>query len=115
MLSYSPIATGFVALVLVGVDSIPAVLSIADRVWRRSPRQDDPVLAKTAYRDEDGEASEESLRAFSDKWQRIAIALLSTSGLAVTIALAILAISYPNSISPELKWLQLGIWVRTSN
>lgn len=111
MLSHPTKVTGFVALFLVGVDSIPAVLSIADRVRRRSPRQGDPVLAKTAYRDEDGQATEESLRAFSDKWQRIAIALLSTIGLAVTIALAILAISHSEKIFPELKWLQLGIWV----
>jgi hypothetical protein len=38
------------------------------------------------YCDEDGEATEESLRAFSDKWQRIAIALCSIVGFLAAIA-----------------------------
>ncbi|KAJ5156675.1 hypothetical protein N7492_009478 [Penicillium capsulatum] len=111
MLSNPPLVTGVVALFLVGVDSIPAARSIADRVRRRSPRQDDPVVAKTAYRDEDGEATEESLRAFSDRWQRLAIAFFSISGLAVTTALAVVTLSYPSSVASDLKWLQLGTWV----
>lgn len=107
----TPLLTGSVALGLVGLDSVPALLSIADRIWRRSPRLDEPVLAKSAYRDEDGEATEESLRAFSDTWQRIAITLFSISGLGVTLALAVFAISNHQGISPVLSWLQLGIWV----
>ncbi|KAJ5090648.1 hypothetical protein N7532_009332 [Penicillium argentinense] len=91
------LVTGSVALLLVGVDSIPAARSVTDRICRRSPRQDEHTLAKTAYRDEDGEATEESLRAFSDKWQRAAIGLFRLP-----------------AYSRLLNWLQFSIWILLS-
>ena len=102
--------TGLVALVLVGVDSVPAIKNIADRIFHKS-QYDEFSLAKTAYRDADGEATKESLKAFSDKWQRVAIVLFSASGLSVSLALAIVATLKFNSIDPLLHWLQFGIWV----
>lgn len=108
------LVTGSVALFLAGLDTIPALHSITDRIWRKSPPAEEHTLAKTAYRDEDGEASEESLRAFSDKWQRAAVAFFSVSGFLVTLALAVLTTFQPTDFM-ILHWLQFGIWVRKSD
>lgn len=105
------IAAGAVALFLAGIDSIPAIKSIVDRIGRKSQLQE-PAVAKSVYRDEDGEASEESLEAFSDKWQRVAIALFSASGFLVTLSLAILTTLQIKPSFTILNWLQLGTWVR---
>jgi hypothetical protein len=102
---------GSVALFLAGVDSIPAIKSIVDRIARKSSHPDEATLAKTAYRDEDGEATPESLKAFSDLWQRVAIAGFSGSGFLVTLALAVLTTLKYEADYLVLAWLQLGIWV----
>ncbi|KAJ6125159.1 ABC transporter integral membrane type 1 [Penicillium samsonianum] len=102
----------YLALSLVALDSIPAIRSIAHRVARKSRDYEAIQLAKDVYRDEDGEATEESLRAFSDKWQRIAIALLSVAGFLVTLALAVLAtLKLAITNSTPLIWLQFGVWI----
>lgn len=106
------IVTGSVALGLVALDSIKAVKSIADRISRR--QYDEASLAITAYRDEDGEATEESLRAFSDKWQRVSIAVFSLTGLSTSLALSILSTISSDLNDPLANWLQFAIWVRTN-
>jgi hypothetical protein len=93
------------------VDSIPAIKSIVDRIERRSSHQDEATLAKTAYRDEDGEATPDSLKAFSDWWQRVAIAVFSATGFLVTLGLAVLTTLEYETDYMVLAWLQLGIWV----
>ncbi|KGO69898.1 ABC transporter, integral membrane type 1 [Penicillium expansum] len=102
--------SSYLALSLVALDSIPAIRSIAHRISRA--RDYEPIqLAKEVYRDEDGEATDESLRAFSDKWQRIAIALFSVAGFSVTLALAVLAtLKLTITNSTLLVWLQFGVW-----
>lgn len=105
------LVAGSIALLLAGLDSIPAVKSIADRIARRSPQPDEATLAKSAYRDEDGEATEESLKAFSDWWQRVSIAFFSGSGLLVTLALAVLTTLKYETDYTVLAWLEFGIWV----
>ncbi|KAJ5812061.1 P-loop containing nucleoside triphosphate hydrolase protein [Penicillium riverlandense] len=104
-------ATGGLAVCLVGLVSIPAIKSITSRVARKAAREEEQSLAKGAYRDEDGEATEESLRAFSDKWQRILITLTSISGLLVTLALAVLTTLKYNADYTPLVWLQFGVWI----
>lgn len=108
-----PLITGSVALFLTGLDSIPAVQSIADRIWRKLPPVDEHTRAKTTYRDEDGEASEESLRAFSDKWQRVGIAIFSIIGFLTTLALAVFT-TFGVTDFTILNWLQVGIWILLS-
>jgi hypothetical protein len=111
----APLATttSYLALSLVALDSIPAIKSILRRTGKA--RYEPIDLAKDVYRDEDGEATEESLRAFSDKWQRAAIALFSTAGLLVTLGLAILTTLKANENQTPLIWLQFGVWVRIMN
>ncbi|KAJ5201896.1 uncharacterized protein N7498_006559 [Penicillium cinerascens] len=103
------LATGSVAFLLAAADSLPALKSIADRISCRS-QLDEPTLAKTVYRDEDGEASEESLQAFSDKWPRVAIALFSATGLFVTLTLAVCTTLKYSAGNAILDWLQFGVW-----
>jgi len=104
--------TSYLALSLVAFDSIPAIKSILQRT--RKARYEPIDLAQNIYHDEDGEATEESLRAFSDKWQRGAIALFSTAGLLVTLVLAVLTTLKENNQTP-LIWVQFGVWVCISN
>ncbi|CAI7663380.1 unnamed protein product [Penicillium glandicola] len=102
----------YLALSLVALDSIPAIQSIVHRIARKARDYEPTQLAKEVYRDEDGEATEESLRAFSDKWQRIAIALFSIAGFLVTLALAVLATLKLTIInSTPLIWLQFAVWI----
>jgi hypothetical protein len=109
----SPSMTSYLALSLVALDSIPAIQSIAQRITRKAREYESTQLAKDAYRDEDGEATEASLRAFSDKWQRIAIALFSIAGFLVTLALAVLTTLKIDIVNyTPLIWLQFGVWVR---
>lgn len=104
-------ATSGLAVFLAGLICIPAIKSITGRVARKAAREDEQSLAKVAYRDEDGEATEESLRAFSDTWQRILITLASISGLLVTLALAVLTTLNYSIDYTSLVWLQFGVWV----
>ncbi|KAJ5610546.1 P-loop containing nucleoside triphosphate hydrolase protein [Penicillium lagena] len=104
-------ATGCLAVLLAGLVSAPAIKSISSRVARKAAREDEQSLAKVAYRDEDGEATEESLRVFSDKWQRILISLTSIAGLLVTLALAVLTTLNDSINDTPLIWLQFGVWV----
>ena len=110
-LQLTSFAIGGLAVFLAGVDCLPAIRSITGRVARKAAREDEQSLAKVAYRDEDGEATDQSLEAFSDKWQRVLIALASITGLLVTLALAILTtLGYSADYTP-LVWLQFGVWV----
>ncbi|OQE38966.1 hypothetical protein PENCOP_c007G03996 [Penicillium coprophilum] len=110
-MSYLATST-YLALSLVTLDSIPAIHSIVNRISGKARDYEPTQLAKDCYSDEDGEATEESLRVFSDKWQRITIALFSIAGLLLTLALAVLAtLKLPNDNSTPLVWLQFGVWV----
>jgi hypothetical protein len=105
-------ATSILSLSLVALDSIPAIRSIATRIARKSRNYEPILLAKDEYRDEDGEATEESLQAFSDKWQRITIAVFSAGGFLITLALAFLTTLNGNVGDRVLReWLQFGVWV----
>ncbi|KAJ5757946.1 uncharacterized protein N7511_006640 [Penicillium nucicola] len=104
-------ATSILALSLVALDSIPAIKSIIARIARKSHNYEPILLAKEEYGDEDGEATTESLQAFSDKWQRIAIAVFSATGFLITLALAFLTTLMGNvGEYILLEWLQFGIW-----
>ncbi|KAH8690869.1 P-loop containing nucleoside triphosphate hydrolase protein [Talaromyces proteolyticus] len=108
-------AIGCLAVFLSGLDCIPAIKSITSRVARQAAREDEQSLAKAAYRDEDGEATEESLRAFSDKWQRVSIVVSSFSGLLVTLALAVITTLKYSTDYTALVWLQFSVWVFLSS
>jgi hypothetical protein len=78
-------------------------------------------LVSELYRDEDGEATEESMNSFSDRVYHILIALLAATGFLLSLALGIIVTKVSSIKSPVStswlidQWLQFGIWVRISS
>ncbi|OJJ44596.1 hypothetical protein ASPZODRAFT_168311 [Penicilliopsis zonata CBS 506.65] len=102
--------TGVLGLVLVALPSVPSVKSLLVRCTRSKLLEDVSRLARDEYSDEDGEATEESLRAFSDRWQRYSIALLTVVGLLLSIALAVLHTVFSRHLLVQF-WLLAAIWI----
>lgn len=108
------IVTGVLVLVLIIVSSVPAVLKITRSLQRDAQfiRLDAYPTAKPGYEDEDGEASESSLQAYSDTWQKVAIAIFSVTGMELSLALAILSLQAKGQGGFVVPfWLQMGGWV----
>lgn len=115
--------TGSLGLGLVALDTLPAAKSIMSRFTQRqtgylqlSGDSDESRVGegdlKALYRDEDGEATEESIKAFSDKWQRGAIAFLSAAGFCVSLALAVVTTLRGSGEEYFVEfWLHVGVWV----
>ncbi|KAL1961056.1 hypothetical protein VTO42DRAFT_4944 [Malbranchea cinnamomea] len=104
-----------IGLALVVLASIPAIRAIARRcqlLKSTTTRIDYPSL-RGIYRDEDGAATEESVRAFSDQVQRWSIAVLSLAGLSLSLAAAVIQTVADNhhSKSTIVVWLQFAFWV----
>lgn len=118
------IVTGILEIVLVLASTVPAAEKIFRRLARR-PRQ--PIRLETdtetlllahpedhyqyQYEDEDGVATDASMEAFSDRWQRIAITVLSVAGFEIVLALAIVVTQSEQNYFVVPCWLQLGSWV----
>ena len=105
--------TGSVGLTAVALTTVPSVRRIALRFFQKPEQQPEDngilQLGKTVYQDEDGSATEESLREFSDRWQKTAIALLSILGFFGALALAVVTPSHARYF--VLFWFQFGVWV----
>lgn len=127
-------------LVLVAVSSIPAVCDLTKRLRlpSRTKRASSSIngtgrigsngggeyaILKELYQDDDGYATEESSKKFSDRFHRIFISILSTTGFLLSLALGIIATvvspGLPSSSLPSCpwlieRWLQFGIWVCSS-
>ncbi|KAL1965879.1 hypothetical protein VTN77DRAFT_5012 [Rasamsonia byssochlamydoides] len=102
--------TGSVGLFLIALLTTPAVSATASRLV--SKRQESPSSDATRelYQDEDGTATEESVKAFSDKIQRFSIAVLSVVGFLTSLALAIIVtLKLPRNLFVE-HWLQFAGW-----
>lgn len=111
-----PLSQGMRSLVLclTVLSSTPAVLSLAQRLVKRpNPGQHDQRSSTSLlYRDEDGEATRESLQRFSNKWQRVIVAFLSASGFGTSLAYAIISTIHPaNDYYLVQGWTYFGIWV----
>lgn len=97
-------------LVLVALSSIPAICSIASRFTLRRQGANSPP-AQGLYQDEDGCATAESVQAFSDKFQRWSIAVLSAFGSLLALVQAVMVtVNHLDTLLIE-HWLQFGIWV----
>ena len=99
------------ALAISAVTTIPAVIAHAARL--RNPK-----TASAEYEDEDGEATPESLAAFSTQWQKMHILVWSAAGLGCQIAFSVILDTSQSSlhVSPEgfslQNWLLTAAWVR---
>lgn len=109
--------TRSVVLLLVCLSTTPAAKSIAHRLTGTPTpaHQDELYLTKAHYADEDGDATEESMKKFSDKWQKIAIVVLSLMGFEVCLGLAIITTIHAGiAHSLVQSWLPLPVWVSSS-
>jgi hypothetical protein len=101
---------GSIGLFLVALATIPAASSIASRLVRWKQHTGYQSLWEL-YQDEDGSATEESMKAFSDRIQRWSIACCAATGFLLSLALVVVGAVYPpHRLCVEL-WLQIGIWV----
>jgi hypothetical protein len=99
------------ALAISAVTAYPAVA--AHVAWQRNPK-----TTSAKYEDEDGDATPESLAAFSTQWQKLHILAWAVAGLGCQIAFSvILDTSRPSlHVPPEgfslQNWLLTAAWVR---
>lgn len=111
------LVTRCVVLLLVLLSTTPAAKTIVHRLTGTPTpvHRDELYLTKARYVDEDGEATEGSLRRFSDKWQKIAIVILSLMGFEVCLGLAVITTVHAG-IEHYLvqSWLLLAVWVSSS-
>lgn len=110
------IAIGALGILLISSCTVPALLGIIRRflhVKERPPIQLPGAhpFDRPGYEDKDGEASDEALKGFSDLWKRLGIAILSVTGLGISLAQAILSITKGQHVLIVPFCLQMGSWV----
>lgn len=106
--------TGHAGLFLVLLTSTPAARSVVRRFDKTSTQSqhDGTRLTGSYYADEDGDATDDSVKQFSDKWQRVTIGLLSVTGFEVALGLAITTTVHASIDDYVVQsWLQVGVWV----
>ncbi|KAK0610742.1 ABC transporter [Immersiella caudata] len=89
-------------LAVSGLTTLPAVVALATR--SRGAKEKDAI-----YRDEDGDATPESVAAFSTTWRRAFVLLWAGAGLGCQIALAVIAEAGKNKFSLG-SWLATAAW-----
>jgi hypothetical protein len=90
--------------------TIPATQSICRRFL--STKRVPLSRSKYYYEDEDGIATEESIKASSIPLQKFLVVLLSAAGLVFALSIAIIGVYEPRhgDLSFE-NWLQVATWV----
>ncbi|KAK2736230.1 hypothetical protein FQN57_000828 [Myotisia sp. PD_48] len=111
MLAKEPLTlvVGIITILFVTLISIPAGRTIVARCYH--PKRSLYQSLGPLYQDQDGSATEESSDAFSDRFQRSAISLLSLLGLLTSLAIAVLATATPAShLSVPEQWMTFAVW-----
>jgi hypothetical protein len=103
------LATASLALVLVGLLSLPAASQCFQRCTA-SKSQFEDLLDR--YEDEDGIASEESQAAYSDFVPRLILILVSIVGTVDCLISSILVTTHAAVPLVVEQWLQFATWVR---
>lgn len=108
------ILTGVLGFLLTLISSVPA----AHKLHQRWAQEIQPIRLETAsprgkplYQDEDGEATDRSVHQCTDTWQKLLIAILSVTGLELSLALAIVSLQSASSPFVAPFWLEAGSWV----
>ncbi|KAF2970424.1 hypothetical protein GQX73_g3089 [Xylaria multiplex] len=100
------LAASGTGLGIVAVWSLPAIVHLFKQIRNRTPKTD-------TYEDKDGQSSEEAIKAFSTKLPKASILILSTIGLCISIAIAILSTVRPRGQGDGLfleNWLVVAGW-----
>ncbi|KAM5433565.1 hypothetical protein McanMca71_003424 [Microsporum canis] len=108
----SSLAIGIAGTCLTALASIPAIRAVIARYRLKSKNGLYQSLSQL-YRDEDGTATEESSNAFSDRFQRTLIALLSLIGVLASLVIAVLDTDSHGAYSHQpvlLQWLVFTVW-----
>lgn len=94
------------ALGIAAIATIPAIIAHARRSRNARPLRD-------KYQDPDGEATPESMAAFSTKWQRLAVLAFAAIGLGCQTALSVVVKASPLGEQPFAlqNWLIAASWV----
>jgi hypothetical protein len=103
---------GSFGLALVAVSTSPAIFATVSRfIRRRKVSEYSPISGHDLYEDEDGKATEESTKAFSDKFPKISITILTIVGFFVALALAVITTLRGPGVYLVENWLQVAVWV----
>jgi hypothetical protein len=103
-----PAFLGYVNAAAVGLALLLAAFSL--RISFLSRRRKTPQGEAAVYQDQDGVASEDSLKAYSIRGQNIALLLFTLLGLSASLFEAILVtIRHPAGTSAS--WAAFGLWV----
>jgi len=99
------LAAGGAALILIFLLTIPSIIGIISHLRSSKFKSD-------VYEDKDGIATTESVSAYSAKLPKIFLAIFTTSGLFLSIALAVLGTLNDDGMFIE-NWLNAAQWVRS--
>jgi hypothetical protein len=97
------LVAGGAASILVLLLTIPSIVRILSHLRSSKSKSE-------GYEDQDGVATKESVSAYSAKIPKILLAIFTTSGLFVSIALAVLGTLKDDGMFIE-NWLNSASWV----
>ncbi|KAH6687860.1 ATP-dependent bile acid permease [Plectosphaerella plurivora] len=94
-----------IGLGAIGLSSIPGILALLRQIRHRKPRDN-------FYEDKDGKSRPEDIAAFSNRWQKFAVALVTALGLGSSLAASFLITPQDNDNTLILgNWLLTGSWI----
>ncbi|KAM0262906.1 hypothetical protein ACHAQJ_001499 [Trichoderma viride] len=99
---YLVLPLSIAGLTIVGLSSLPAVFALLSQIRNRTPKDN-------FYQDIDGTSTPEAIAAFSNKWSKLAILLLSLIGFGASVALSVLS-----SIRSDKNGLFVPNWLITA-
>ncbi|KAI1418838.1 P-loop containing nucleoside triphosphate hydrolase protein [Xylaria sp. FL1777] len=100
------LASSGLGLGIVTALSLPAIIRLVKQIRNRTPKTN-------GYEDKDGRSSEEAIKAFSNKFPKASILVLSILGLCISIAVAVLSTLSPRGEGDGLlleNWLAVPAW-----
>ncbi|PYI09219.1 ABC transporter family protein [Aspergillus sclerotiicarbonarius CBS 121057] len=105
-LTISATAIGLGLIALIGGK---ASVSIANRLRQRQLTLD-TTIQSDGYEDRDGIATEQSIKAFTDKPSRVALAIGIVFGVWLSLSEVIVLAIVSSSINGFTRWMRLGAW-----
>ncbi|KAJ5775770.1 uncharacterized protein N7511_000781 [Penicillium nucicola] len=102
------IVTQAVSVLVFAFSGVSSISILVRRLTGKSKLSLSDSPTNSLYEDEDGVATEASIKAFSDQWQRLALALLSAIWFGCALSLTIIALIPPQTQLLVPIWL-LGI------
>jgi hypothetical protein len=104
-LEAASIVTRAVSVLVFALSGLSSTSIIARRLTKSKVSPSRSSTNNALYEDEDGLATEASTNAFSDKWQRLALALLSAIWFGCALSLTIITLIPPQSHLLVPFWL----------